>query len=69
MDDDGKTATVEYISQAEGNKILDMVALTGSNLEKFLTYMSAESVETICKKDYQKAIASLEAKASKAGKK
>ena len=68
-DDDGKASAVEYISQAEGNKILDMVASTGSNLEKFLTYMGTESVETILKKDYQKAITSLEAKASKVGKK
>ena len=67
-DDDGKTSEVEYISQEEGNKILDMVQATGSNLEKFLTYMGVENMETIAKKDYQKAIAALSAKAKKAVK-
>ena len=68
-DNDGNNGEVIYISQEEGNKIMDMVVSTGSNLEKFLTYMGVESMETIAKKDYQKAITSLEAKASKAGKK
>ncbi len=65
-DDDGKTSEVEYITHEQGNKILDMVAATGSNLEKFLTYMGVENMETIAKKDYQKAIAALSAKAKKA---
>lgn len=68
-DDDGKASEVEYINQEEGNKILDMVNATGSNLEKFLTYMGVSGIETIAKKDYQKAMAALTAKAKKAVKK
>ena len=72
-DNDGNNGAVEYITQEQGNKILDMVTSTGSSLEKFLTYMSDEkkglvvdSIETILKKDYQKAITALSAKANKA---
>lgn len=67
-DNDGNNGAIEYITQEEGNKILDMVAVTGSNLEKFLTYMGVEGVETITKKDYQKAISALTAKAKKVAK-
>ena len=67
-DNDGNNGVVEYITQDEGNKILDMVNATGSNLEKFLTYMGVENMETIAKKDYQKAISALEANVKKAVK-
>lgn len=70
-DDDGKASenAIEYISQAEGNKIMDMVTSTGSNLEKFLTYMKVEKVEQILAKDYKTAIVALESKVKKVGAK
>lgn len=62
QDDDGKASGVEYITEAEGNKIMDMVADTKSDLVKFLSYMKVDKVEEIAKKDYKKAITALENK-------
>jgi len=61
-DNDGRNGAVEHISEAEGNKILDLITATGSNLERFLSYMGVEGIESIAKKDYQKAIVALETK-------
>ena len=68
-DNDGNNGEVIYITQEQGSKILDMVASTGSDLVKFLSFMKAEKVEEILSKDYNKAIAAFEAKAKKAGAK
>jgi hypothetical protein len=68
-DNDGNNGEVIYITQEQGNKILDMVTSTGSDLGKFLSFMKAEKVEEILAKDYNKAIAAFEAKAKKAGAK
>ena len=75
QDDDGKASGAEYITEAEGSKILDMIATLSPKVEerqklldKFISYMKVEKVEEILKKDYKKAITALENK-KKAGKK
>lgn len=64
-DDDGNKASkanVECISDKEAHQIVDLIAITGSDLVKFLDYMNIESVEKMPKKDYDKAIVSFETK-------
>lgn len=70
-DDDGKASEVEYISEAEGNKILDMITGMKGDLSKFLAYMKIDSLEKMPKSDYKKAISAIEQtmKIKKAGKK
>lgn len=75
QDDDGKASGVEYITEAEGSKILDMIASLSPKaderqtlLDKFTSYMKVNKIEEIAKKDYKKAITALENK-KKAGKK
>ena len=62
MDDDGKIALVEYVSLEEGNKILDLIVATKTDMKKFLTFMKVENLETMPKSEYKKAMAALEAK-------
>jgi len=66
-DDDGKSGGVEHITQEQGNKILDMIADTKTDIDKFLAYMKVDKLEEIAKGDYKKAIVALENK-KKAGK-
>ena len=68
-DNDGNNGEVVFITQEQGNKILDMISATGSDLVKFLAFMKTEKVEEILAKDYNKAIAAFEAKQKKAGAK
>ena len=60
MDDDGKGAEpAEYVSPGQLSTIVDMINEKGVEEDKFLSYMKAESTETILAKDYNKAIAAL----------
>ena len=61
VDDDGNGAgsVVEYVSPGQLSTIVDTVNEKGVDEEKFLSYMKAESTETILAKDYNKAIAAL----------
>lgn len=52
----------EFITADQAATINDKVRATGSDSEKFLKYMNAETVDTILTKDYQKAISALNAK-------
>ena len=52
----------EFITAEQAATINEKVKATGSDSEKFLKYMNAETVDTILKKDYQKAITALNAK-------
>lgn len=65
MDDDSGKTKIEYITTDQQTEINDMITDTESSLEKFLSYMKAESIETILAKDYQKAINALKAKGAK----
>ncbi len=66
-DKDGNSAGW-FIDERQVNRILDMLIVTQSNEAKFLEYMQAKAVSDIRKKDFQKAIASLEDKARKMAK-
>jgi len=66
-DNDGNNGAVEYISEAEGNKIMDMVTEISADLSKFLAYMKVEKLEEISKSDYNKAITALENAKKKKG--
>ena len=63
MDDDGVSGGTDYISSEMVTEIKNQIKGTGTNLEKFLHYMKAKSIETILLADYGKAIVALEAKA------
>lgn len=60
-DNDG-SGEIEFIDQEQLSAVVDYLASTKSNQEKFLKYMGAESLEKIKKTDYQKAITALKAK-------
>lgn len=62
MDTDGRIEEVQYISEDQLSKIKDYVDNYEVNVPKFLLYMEAESLEKIETRNYNKAIAALEAK-------
>jgi len=60
MDDDGKGADPpEYVSPGQLSTIVDMINEKNVDEDPFLSYMKAESAETILAKDYNKAITAL----------
>ena len=67
-DDDGKAsgAPVEYISEAQVEKILDLAVEAKADRALFLSYMKANSVEEILKNDFGKAINALQEKKKRA---
>uniref|UniRef100_A0A6H1ZG05 Putative Erf family protein n=1 Tax=viral metagenome TaxID=1070528 RepID=A0A6H1ZG05_9ZZZZ len=67
LDDDGNGsgATDEYINTDQQTEINDLLKETKADVQKFLKYIKAESVETIIAKNYQKAIKALETKREK----
>lgn len=62
LDDDGNSAGVEFINDKEKNFIVDNLVELNTSIPKFLEYMKLESLETMPKADYQKAVAAIEAK-------
>ena len=65
MDDDGKNSDIEYISEAQLKEINKLIKSTGAEVEAFLKYAGAESVETIPAKSYNKVLIALQQKAKK----
>ncbi len=63
-DDDGNAAgkPLEYIDDKEMNFIVDNLTYLNTSIPKFLEYMKLDSLETMPKADYQKAVAAIEAK-------
>ncbi len=66
-DDDGNGANPAptYINAEQKGKILDMVAHTGANINGFLKFLKAESIENIPEKLFEHAIQALKAKEKK----
>lgn len=62
MDTDGKTEEVVYIDEKQLSRIKDYVDNYAVDLPKFLVYLKAESLEKITTKQFNMAIAALEAK-------
>lgn len=69
MDDDGKTAAVEFIDEKQLGTLRDWIADTEADEIKFLEYLEVESLEKLPASDFQKALNLLEAKKNKKGKK
>lgn len=68
MDNDaGKP--VEHIDEKQLGQILDSINELGAPLNQFLAYMEIERVEDMLKSDFPKAMAAIEAKRRKVGKK
>lgn len=68
MDNDaGKP--VEHIDEKQLGQILDSINELGAPLNQFLAYMKIERVEDMLKSDFPKAMAAIEAKRRKVGKK
>lgn len=68
MDNDaGKP--VEHIDEKQLGQILDSINELGTPLNQFLAYMKIERVEDMLKSDFPKAMAAIEAKRRKVGKK
>jgi len=65
QDDDGKTADVEFIDEAQVAAICEYITATQTNTEKFLKYMGIETLEQMPKSEYQKALNALKLKAKK----
>ena len=62
QDDDGHIAEAEYITEQQQHIIADMILAVNGKLDKFLSgVMKVDKLENILAKDYQKAIAALEA--------
>lgn len=64
MDDDGAQAT-EFVSEAQVNEMLDYITLLKIDVNKFLEYMKADSLESIPKASFNKAMAALRSKEKK----
>jgi len=63
-DDDGNTAGgIEFITEAQVTEITKLISSTKTNVEAFLKYAGAESVETIPAKSYSKVLIALKQKA------
>lgn len=68
-DDDGKAAGVELISEEDVTAIMDHLTDLGTPIEKFLTYMKIEKLESMPKSDLPKAKLAIEnARKKKASK-
>lgn len=65
MDTDGQTGEVEYINEKQLSTIVDLIADTDSDKDKFMKYMKVDSVEQIPAKEFKKAMAALTAKKKK----
>ena len=61
-DDDGNSASNELIDSKQLNQLLDMIADKEVDPKKFLAYLKLESLETMPKSMFQKAMAALEQK-------
>jgi len=59
LDDDGTAGATTFIDDKQKNQILDLIADTGADIPKFLTYMKVESLDVIPADQYQKAITAL----------
>jgi len=59
-DDNGNSAGVQYIDEKQLSIITDLINAKDVDESAFLTYMGAESCETIFVKDYKKAVAALQ---------
>jgi hypothetical protein len=55
---------ISKINKTQINKILDMIASTNSDMDKFLRYMDLEKLEDMIQPNFGKAIVALEAKAN-----
>jgi hypothetical protein len=67
-EDDGRSSgeqPSEFISDAQCSTILDKIAETESDIERFCRYMKVDGIAKIPAKDYQRAFEALEAKRRK----
>lgn len=64
-DDDGNAAGADYITDKQAADLRAWATELKGDLPAFLRFMGAESFETILAKDYQKAIAAMQAKADR----
>ena len=69
MDDDGVSATMEYVNNSELNQLLDLIADKEVHVDKFCQYLKIESLEKLPKACFQQAVAALNAKVKGGGKK
>ena len=70
LDDDGKAVIqFETIDDKQLSTLLDFVASTGTELEKFCQYLGVSALENLPKNQYQKALNALQVKANKPGAK
>lgn len=61
-DDDGHGACVQYVTEEQRSKIVDMINSTGTDDGKFLEWLNVESVEQIPCNLFNKAMAALKSK-------
>ena len=67
QDDDGKESAIpaEYINDKQQTIIIDLIASTETELDEFLKYAKAESIESIPAKNYKTILAALKLKENK----
>ena len=60
QDDDGQASVTDYIDDKELNQIVDMIAESEANLDKFLGFMKIEALDKMKKSDFGKAMDALQ---------
>jgi hypothetical protein len=65
MDDDGQSATVEYITDQQLSTITNIINDRGIDEAKFLEYLGAESLDKIPAKDFNRAMSAAKSKKKK----
>lgn len=70
IDDDGRTGGKQYLSPAQQSELLDLVAATATDLDRFFTHMKidAATVAEIDTEDFPRLINALQIKQRKMGK-
>jgi hypothetical protein len=68
FDDDTDGVVDEWITESQLGQVIDMIADTGTDEAKFLSYMKIESLEKMPKAKFQQAVAALEDKKRKVSK-
>lgn len=66
MDDDARSATVEYITDKQLSSIVDMINSKEADEKKFCQFMGVESLDKIPASDFNKAMAALKSKKKEA---
>lgn len=68
QDNDGQDIVTEFINDKELNQVLDMIADSGADLKKVLSYLKIETLEKMPKSRFQETIIGLQKRKDKVAK-